>query len=78
VDPRRRSLIADHISSTSRRSGAETGRLVSTLLRGCWPGGQGDRSEPAALEWVRRWRLGGAAISPPACSCRDGYCALCN
>jgi hypothetical protein len=78
VDPRRRSLIASHIASTSRRSRAETGRLVTTLLHGSWPGGEGDRSEPVALEWVRRWRPARAAILPPACSCRDGYCTLCN
>jgi hypothetical protein len=73
-DPR----IAAHIESLSSRDEPDTDRLVSTLLSHCWPGGSGDRTEPAALEWVRRWgpRRGGGPA--PACSCADGHCGVCN
>ena len=75
---RHRANIAAHIRSTSGRTGAETGRLVSELLRRSWPGGGHDRTEPAALDWVRRWRNSRSVVSVPLCSCRTGYCKLCN
>ena len=75
---RRTANIAAHIRTTSGRTAAETGRLVSELLRRSWPGGEHDRSERAALDWVGRWRNSGAAVSVPLCSCRTGYCQLCN
>jgi len=48
------------------------------MLRHSWPGGSRDRSEPVALEWVRRWgpRRIGALL--PACSCTAGRCRVCN
>lgn len=61
----------------SRRSGIETNRLTAMLTRSCWPGSE-DRTEPVALEWLRRWSPQRAGISAPFCSCRDGYCAVCN
>jgi hypothetical protein len=30
-------------------------RLASTASTRCWPGGGADRTEPVALEWLRRW-----------------------
>lgn len=30
-------------------------RHADTMMRRCWPGGAADRSDPVALEWVRRW-----------------------
>jgi hypothetical protein len=43
----------------------------------CWPGGA-DRTEPAALEWLRRWGPRAAQPLPLACECRAGRCELCN
>src|SRR5204863_3181422 len=43
------------IASLAKRSEFETQRLVSLLRHRSWPGGVADRTEPAALEWVRRW-----------------------
>lgn len=37
-----------------------------------------DRSEPAAREWVRRWRPQPASVALPECSCAQGRCATCN
>ncbi len=73
-DPR----IAAYIESLSNRDEPGAARLVSTLLSRCWPGGIGDRTEPAALEWVRGWgpRRGGGL--PLVCSCADGRCGVCN
>lgn len=75
---RHKANIAAHIRSTAGRTGAENGRLVSELLSRSWPGGEHDRIEPAALDWVRRWRNSSAALPVPLCSCRTGYCRLCN
>jgi hypothetical protein len=76
ADPRRALVIA-HIESVSRRPAREGDRLVATMLRRCWPGGD-DRTEPGAREWLRRWRPshGGAAV--PSCTCPRGACLVCN
>jgi hypothetical protein len=70
--------IEGHIESISNRAELDTERLVSAMLRRCWPGGAGDRSVPAALEWVRRW--GPRRVGPVthACSCEVGRCHVCN
>lgn len=73
-DPR----IAAHIESLSSRDEPDTDRLVSMMLRCCWPGGTGDRTESVALEWVRRWGPRRAGPVPPACSCATGRCPVCN
>jgi len=58
----------------------ETRRMLVRAARAAWPGGPSDRTEPAALEWVRRWRprhpVSGADI--PACACATGRCLVCN
>jgi hypothetical protein len=69
--------IAAHIESVSARPEADTARLVAELLRRCWPGGPSDRTEPEALEWVRRSGPRVGAV-PQACSCAEGRCELCN
>jgi hypothetical protein len=70
--------IEGHIELISTRADTDTERLVSAMLRRCWPGGAGDRSVPAALDWVRRW--GPRRVGPVthACSCKIGRCQLCN
>jgi hypothetical protein len=77
-DHRKPEAIAAHIESVSGRPLIETDRLVTRIVRACWPGGAGDRLEPAAVEWVRRWRPRGSAASAPACACAAGRCLLCN
>jgi len=48
------------------------------MLRHCWPGGIGDRTDPVALEWVSRWRP--QCVESPGfeCRCVSGYCGVCN
>jgi len=70
--------IAAHIESVSSRAQPDTVRLLAAMLCFCWPGGIGDRSEPAALEWVRRWGPRRAGPVLPVCSCAVGRCRLCN
>ena len=37
-----------------------------------------DAAQPAAREWLRRWRPRKMTIAPPACGCAAGRCAVCN
>jgi hypothetical protein len=67
-----RNLIAALLAS--RATPAEASRLA----RQQWPGGLMDRSEPAALEWVRRWGPSRITADMPDCSCTHGHCAICN
>jgi hypothetical protein len=76
-DPRRASLRA-HVEAIGRRSAGETDRLISALLGRWWPGGAHDRMEPAAAQWVRRWRPATGGTLPPACGCAHGVCGVCN
>jgi len=78
ADHPRNQRIPAHIESISTRAEPDTERLVSTMLRHCWPGGEGDRMEPGALEWVRRWGPRHVGVLPPACACRVGRCRVCN
>jgi len=75
-DPRRALVIA-HIESVARRQAVEAERMVTTMLRRCWPGGE-DRTEPGAREWVRRWRPARGGSTVPACTCPSGACLVCN
>jgi hypothetical protein len=70
--------IASHIKSISARAEPDTERLVSAMLGRCWPGDSGDRSEPGALEWLRRWGPRGVEPTPLVCSCAAGRCRVCN
>lgn len=70
--------IAAHIESVSSRAEPDTDRLISTMLRACWPGGIGDRTEAVALEWVSRWGPLGAGAAPLVCGCAEGRCRVCN
>jgi hypothetical protein len=70
--------IVTHIESVSSRTESDTDRLMSAMSRGCWPGGMGDRTEPVAIEWVRRWGPRRAGLIPPACRCVVGHCGVCN
>ena len=58
---------------TLLRSPAALERLVA----GCWPGG-GDRTEPAAVAWLRGWGPRRSPAPLPRCGCAAGRCATCN
>jgi len=66
------------VESIEGRSAKDTELLSSRLFGGCWPGGMGDRTEPGALEWVRRWGPSRLTAEPLPCSCVQGRCAVCN
>ena len=71
--------IRDHIEATAHRPECETRRLTSHIVARCWPGGEADHTEPAALSWVRRWRPATAGTELPVCSCSaGGHCPVCN
>ena len=40
-------------------------RYLGELLDRSWPGGTADRSQPAALEWLRLWQPQQLIVSPP-------------
>jgi hypothetical protein len=69
--------VLAHIASISSRTPDDDAQLADALNLRSWPGG-GDRSEPGALEWLRRWRPNGPAPMSPLCGCRSGRCLLCN
>jgi uncharacterized protein YgbK (DUF1537 family) len=75
VDP---AFVAAQVSAIAARSRRESDVLMLDLSRRTWPGGTADRTEPAALEWVRRWGPGRLTASPLDCSCEQGRCAVCN
>jgi hypothetical protein len=68
-DPR--SFIARHVL-------AVTDSRVSPQLAADVAGTLGDRHEPVAAEWLRRWHPARAAVSVPACRCTAGRCGVCN
>jgi hypothetical protein len=70
--------IHDHIAAAANRPAAETRRLTSRIAARCWPGGGSDRSEPAAVAWLRQWRPSKVGAKLPACSCAAGRCPVCN
>jgi hypothetical protein len=76
--PAREPSVPAIVASIERRSARETDLLSSDLRDYCWPGGLGDRCEPSALEWVRRWGPARITAEPFTCSCVQGRCAVCN
>ena len=78
-DAPRESVVAAVVEAIDERTATQTDFIMAALVRGSWPGGIGDRVEPAALEWVRRWgpaKLKGDYLTD--CSCVDGRCRVCN
>ncbi len=71
-------FVAALIGSIASRTDVEARALTRELERRSWPGGTADRTEPPALEWVRRWGPGRLTASPLDCSCVEGRCAVCN
>jgi hypothetical protein len=72
----RRALVITHIESVARRRAGDADRLIASL-HGASPQG-GDRTEPGAREWVRRWGPARYAAATPACACARGACLVCN
>lgn len=70
--------VLAHIESISSRTRGDVQQLTDVLNTRLWPGGGSDRSEPGALDWLRRWRPGGPAPLLVACGCANGRCLLCN
>jgi hypothetical protein len=77
-EDRDREVILAHIQALAAGRHAGAMQLAQRIGRHCWPGGSSDRSEPGALDWVRRWGPRGVAPSQPGCSCKLGRCAVCN
>jgi hypothetical protein len=74
-----RNLVAAVVEAIDARTTSQTDFIMAALVRGAWPGGIGDRVEPSALDWVRRW--GPDGMTPEYledCSCVAGHCAVCN
>ncbi len=71
-------FIRDHIARLSRGEQVDLQQLIARVANQCWPGGASDRTEPAALRWVSRWRPMRALAPLPVCSCRAGHCPVCN
>jgi hypothetical protein len=70
--------IRDHIARLAQRDERAGQQLAANVAGRCWPGGPADRTEPAALHWLRRWRPVRAFAALPVCSCAAGRCAVCN
>lgn len=73
------SELQTHIeAAASATRQARLRAMTARLVAYCWPGGQPDRYNPAAVPWVREWgalRTGGAV---PECTCASGHCDVCN
>jgi hypothetical protein len=78
MDDRRADRIHRLIHAIAGRSDAEGRDLARAFARRCWPVATGDRHEPIAREWLRRWSPRPAALPAPACSCHSGHCLVCN
>lgn len=50
---------------------------LSHLIRRSWPPAS-DSTQPAAREWVRRWRPACVAAPAAECGCAAGACDWCN
>jgi hypothetical protein len=68
----------DLLASLLQPSDGRAVRLVEEIVARCWPGGAGDRTQPAAREWLRRWAPKQLPLRPPVCSCPAGRCSACN
>jgi len=75
---RANAFIAALVDSISGRTDAEADSLVAALMRRHWPSGGADRTDPTALDWVRRWGPKRSARPLLDCSCAEGPCGLCN
>lgn len=68
-------LVARVVAAIAGRTEAQ-GAALATALAARWS--PPDRHDPLALEWLRRWHPRPVSFPPPACSCADGHCPICN
>jgi hypothetical protein len=68
-------VVARVVVAISERTPAQGSALAAALAARWSPP---DRLDPLALEWLRRWSPQPAHVPPPACSCADGHCLICN
>ncbi len=68
-------LVARVVAVLSERTEAQ-GELLAATLAARWGGS--DRHEPAAHDWLRRWKPKPATFVSPACTCVAGRCLVCN
>jgi len=74
-----REELRHHIDSAAPHvGGAAATQLSALIFSACWPGGAEDRSERAALEWLRQWHPDHSTAELPSCSCSTGRCVVCN
>lgn len=78
MDDREHAATREHILAIATRTTQDDDELRERLLRAAWPGGPADRTQPAALEWVRRWRATRGTPLEPSCTCTAGRCTGCN
>jgi hypothetical protein len=76
-DPEMQDSIELHVRAAGRPD-YESILLADRLLQICWPGGVSDRSEPVARGWLRMWGPVKIIATPPACTCAQGRCPVCN
>ena len=69
--------LPDHIRALAARSESDTDRLTAGLHARAWPGG-GDRHDPIAREWLRRWAPRSMGPVAAGCACATGRCGICN
>ena len=74
----REEFIREQIVSGAARDVIQARRLIADIAGAYWPGGAGDRVDPVALDWLRRWRPATASAATPTCSCAHGHCTICN
>ena len=68
-------LVARVFATITERTDAQGNALAAALAARWSPP---DRHDPVAMEWLRRWTPKPAHFPPPACTCAEGHCLVCN
>ena len=69
--------ITELIQAAASRSASETAALADGLADGAWPRG-GDRRDPVAVEWLRRWAPARMPAAAAEGGCATGRCGWSN
>jgi hypothetical protein len=78
-DQPRPAVVAALVEAIEARTHDQTDWMMRAMVRRAWPGGQTDRRDPMASDWVRRW--GPGRMRAPKlgdCACAQGRCTVCN